>query len=87
MLLTATTNLLGSHANRRTAMNSEALELIQTRITFLERANTELSDVVYRQQQQIQALTAAIRDVSERLRATPAGTNEGMPEEERPPHY
>jgi len=68
-------------------MNSEALELIQTRITFLERANTELSDVVYRQQQQIQALTAAIRDVSERLRATQAGTNEGTPEEERPPHY
>jgi uncharacterized coiled-coil protein SlyX len=68
-------------------MNSEALELIQTRITFLERANTELSDVVYRQQQQIQALTAAIRDVSERLRATQADTNEGMPEEERPPHY
>jgi len=68
-------------------MNSEALELIQTRITFLERANTELSDVVYRQQQQIQALTAAIRDVSERLRATQAGTNEAMPEEERPPHY
>jgi SlyX protein len=68
-------------------MNSEALEQIQIRITFLERANTELSDVVYRQAQQIQALTAAIKDVSERLRATQSATGEGTPEEERPPHY
>ena len=68
-------------------MNSEALEQIQTRITFLERANTELSDVVYRQAQQIQALTAAIKDVSERLRAMQSGAGEGTPEEERPPHY
>jgi uncharacterized coiled-coil protein SlyX len=67
-------------------MNSEALEQIQT-ITFLGRANAELSDVVYRQAQQIQALTAAIKDVSERLRATQSGTGEGTPEEERPPHY
>ena len=68
-------------------MNSEALELIQTRIAFLERANTELSDVVYRQQQEIQALTAAIKDVSQRLRATQAATDERTAEEERPPHY
>ena len=67
-------------------MNSEALELIQTRLAFLERANTELSDVVYRQQQEIQALTAAIKDVSQRLRATQSAPDDAA-EEERPPHY
>src|SRR5262249_38895593 len=33
-------------------MNSEAIEQIETKIAFLESANFELSDVVYRQQQE-----------------------------------
>ena len=51
-------------------MNEETLEQIQTKIAFLERANTDLSDVVYRQQQEIRALHARIKEVAERLDGT-----------------
>jgi len=68
-------------------MNGEALEQLQTKIAFLERANAELSDAVYRQQREIQALTAAVKELSERLQADQAGAGERAPEDERPPHY
>jgi len=50
-------------------MNEQALEQIQTKIAFLEQANAELSDVVFRQQLEIRALGARIKEVSERLAA------------------
>lgn len=68
-------------------MKSDALEEIQTKMAFLERANAELSDAVYRQQREIQALTAAMKEISERLRAAQSGGGERAPEDERPPHY
>jgi SlyX protein len=68
-------------------MDSEALEQIQSKIAFLERANTELSDVVFRQQQEIQALAARLKEVSTRLQTVPSGHDDGTAEDERPPHY
>jgi uncharacterized coiled-coil protein SlyX len=68
-------------------MNSETLEVIQTKIAFLERANTELSDVVFRQHREIQALEARIRAIADRLNAAPAQEGARATEEERPPHY
>lgn len=68
-------------------MDSEALEQIQSKIAFLERANTELSDVVFRQQQEIWALAARLKEVSARLQTVQSGDDEGTPEDERPPHY
>jgi SlyX protein len=68
-------------------MNDEALEQIQTKIAFLERANTELSDVVFRQQQEIRALGARIKEVSERLETAQSEERQRPPEDERPPHY
>jgi SlyX protein len=68
-------------------MDSEALEQIQSKIAFLERANTELSDVVFRQQQEIQALAARLKEVSARLQTEQSGHDEGTAEDERPPHY
>ena len=68
-------------------MNDEALEQIQTKIAFLERANTDLSDVVYRQQQEIRALNARIKAVSERFDTAQAEERQRPPEDERPPHY
>lgn len=67
-------------------MDSEALEQIQSKIAFLERANTELSDVVFRQQQEIQALAARLKEVSARLQRVQSGDDQPTPEE-RPPHY
>jgi uncharacterized coiled-coil protein SlyX len=68
-------------------MNDETLEQIQTKIAFLERANTDLSDVVYRQQQEIRALHARLKEVSERLGTAQVEERQRLPEDERPPHY
>jgi uncharacterized coiled-coil protein SlyX len=68
-------------------MDSEALEQIQSKIAFLERANTELSDVVLRLQQEIQALAARLKEVSARLQTVQSGDDEGTAQDERPPHY
>jgi uncharacterized coiled-coil protein SlyX len=64
-----------------------SLQEIQTKIAFLERANTDLSDVVFRQQREIQVLAARLQEISERLRAAESGEAARTPQDERPPHY
>jgi len=69
-------------------MNTEALELIETKVAFLERANAELSDVVFRQQRHIDALRDQVAALAARLQLL--GEPDGTPrtvEDERPPHY
>jgi SlyX protein len=68
-------------------MNEETLEQIQTKIAFLERAVSELSEVVFRQHQEIQALEAKLKALSERLSGAQADETPCRPEQERPPHY
>jgi SlyX protein len=68
-------------------VNEEALEEIQTKIAFLEQANADLSDVVFRQQQEIRALGARIKEVSERLAAAQSEDRPRSAADERPPHY
>jgi SlyX protein len=63
------------------------LEQIQTKIAYLERANTDLSDVVFRLQQEIQALERKLKNISERVHAAQSADGERPPEDERPPHY
>jgi SlyX protein len=71
-------------------MNDPTLELIETKIAYLERANTELSDVVFRQQREIQALAEALaaqmKMMSERLQVQ-SEESVASAVEERPPHY
>jgi uncharacterized coiled-coil protein SlyX len=68
-------------------MNDETLEQIQTKIAFLERASAELSDVVFRQHKEIQALEAKLKAVTDRLSGAQADDGPRPPEQERPPHY
>jgi SlyX protein len=68
-------------------MNSDAIERIETKIAFLESANVELSDVVYRQQQEIAALRARLDALTQRIEAAQTPDTLRAPEEERPPHY
>ena len=68
-------------------MNDETLEQIQTKIAFLERASAELSDVVFRQHREIQALEAKLKSVAERLSSAQSSEALRTPEQERPPHY
>lgn len=68
-------------------MNDEALEQIQTKIAFLERATSELSDVVFRQHGEIQALEAKLKAVVDRLSASQSDEVPRSPDQEKPPHY
>jgi uncharacterized coiled-coil protein SlyX len=68
-------------------MNDEALEQIQTKIAFLERATSELSDVVFRQHREIQALEAKLKAVADRLSGAQSDEVLRPPDQEKPPHY
>jgi uncharacterized coiled-coil protein SlyX len=68
-------------------MNVQTLEQIETKIAFLERANAELSEAVFRQHQDIETLRAQIAALASRLEAVQSDTGVRTPEEERPPHY
>jgi uncharacterized coiled-coil protein SlyX len=69
-------------------MNADApLEQIQTKIAFLESAVAELSDVVFRQHQEIQLLEAKLKALADRLRSGQFEDAPRAPEQERPPHY
>jgi uncharacterized coiled-coil protein SlyX len=69
------------------AMNDEALEQIQTKIAFLERATSELSDVVFRQHGEIQALEAKLNAVLDRLSGAQSDEVPRPLDQEKPPHY
>ena len=68
-------------------MSTEAIERLEMKIAYLERANNELSDVVYRQQREIQGLRAKMETLADRVSAMPAAEEGRTPEDERPPHY
>jgi uncharacterized coiled-coil protein SlyX len=68
-------------------MSDALLEEMQTKIAFLERASTELSDVVFRQHLEIQALQARLQALIERLSSAASDDMARTPEQERPPHY
>jgi uncharacterized coiled-coil protein SlyX len=68
-------------------MDNQRLEQVETKIAFLERANVELSDVVVRQQREIETLRAQLGALAARVDAAQLETGVRTPEEERPPHY
>jgi uncharacterized coiled-coil protein SlyX len=67
---------------------AETIEKLETKIAFLESANAELSDVVYRQKKEIDDLRTRIAGLAARLDAAQeeAGRSYSL-EEEKPPHY
>jgi uncharacterized coiled-coil protein SlyX len=67
-------------------VHDESLEQVQSKIAYLERAMAELSDVVFRQHQEIQVLEAQLKSIKERLEG-PASEEMRSSTEERPPHY
>ena len=68
-------------------MTPETLEQLETKIAFLDRANTELSDVVARQQKEIDALRAELRALASRLDDAQPDARPWTADEEKPPHY
>jgi uncharacterized coiled-coil protein SlyX len=67
-------------------MQDDALEQVQSKIAHLERAMAELSDVVFRQHQEMKALDAQLKAVRERLEGASFEETRST-EQERPPHY
>ncbi len=57
------------------------------KLAFLERANAELSDVVYSQHKEIEALREGLRTLAGKLDERQSPEPVRRPEDERPPHY
>jgi SlyX protein len=70
-----------------TVMNAANLEQIELKIAFLERANHELSDVVYRQQRELDELHARLSTFAGRVDELIGQQRPYSEDEERPPHY
>ncbi len=68
-------------------MNDESIERIELKIAYLERANNDLSEVVYRQQQQIDALRAELAVLNGKMEAAMTEATVYTLEQEKPPHY
>lgn len=68
-------------------MNTDIVEQLETKLAFLERSVTELSDVVYKQQLDIAGLNERLAVLANRFDAFRTTDREYTPEEERPPHY
>jgi uncharacterized coiled-coil protein SlyX len=66
---------------------STPVEQIEVRIAYLEKANADLSDVVYQQRRELEALRARLLELMGRLDASQTPTTTYSPEDEKPPHY
>jgi len=66
---------------------NEALERVELKVAYLERANNELSDVVYGQQREIEGLRLQIELLKSQLDTLKQTDRPYTAEEERPPHY
>ena len=66
---------------------SADIERLELKIAYLERANNELSDVVYRQQLELDQLRARVASLVDRVEAIKDSPTQYTPEQEKPPHY
>ncbi len=66
---------------------SERLEQVEIRIAFLEQANAELSDAVYKLRQELEALRTQLAIAMQRREAAQTALTEYTAEQEKPPHY
>lgn len=71
---------------RAAVPDTTRLETVEFKIAHLERAVQELSDVLYRQQQQLDATLALNQRLREQLEDLEGRTGEATPVEV-PPHY
>ncbi|BCK88364.1 protein SlyX [Sideroxyarcus emersonii] len=68
-------------------MIEERLINIETKIAFQEDQVEELNKTVYQQQQKLERLEAICEALARQVRSLSEARNEGMPANERPPHY
>lgn len=68
-------------------MTDDRFEQLEMKLAYLERANQELGDVVYRQQQALDELGARLERLAEQVRANAEAARPYTEAEEAPPHY
>ena len=68
-------------------MSSTDIERLESKIAYLEQSASELSDVVYRQQRELDDLRVRLHALLERVEAQKETPTEYTTEQERPPHY
>ncbi len=67
-------------------MTDEDRESLEIKIAYLEKASSELSEVLFRQQRKIEQLEAQIGSLHARLVAIVLADAPSL-EDEKPPHY
>lgn len=65
----------------------QRIEQLEIKVAFLEEANTQLSELVYRQRQELEALRTQLAGFVERIEAAREQVTSYTPEQEKPPHY
>jgi SlyX protein len=74
-------------------MDSDRLDTLEEKLAYIEASNAELSDEIFRQQQEIAALTKAHHEAMERLQSLEDAEAEAMSGQggsiamDKPPHY
>lgn len=63
------------------------IEQLEVKVAFLEQANSQLGDELFRQRQQVEALEARLQALVGRLEASAAPPDVYSDEDEKPPHY
>ena len=66
---------------------NHSIEQLEIKVAFLEQANGELSQELYRQRQELEALRAQLAVLLERLEAAQSESTSYSEEQEKPPHY
>jgi uncharacterized coiled-coil protein SlyX len=66
---------------------SDRLEQIEFRMAYLEQANTQLSDAMIQQQQELKTLRAELSILLQRMEAAQSQSTAWTPQDEKPPHY
>ncbi len=65
----------------------QRIEQLEIKIAFLEQANGQLSEELYRQRRELEALRAQLAVLQQRLEAAQSQSTTYSPEQEKPPHY
>jgi SlyX protein len=63
------------------------IEQLEIKVAYLEQANGQLSDEIYRQRQQVEALRMQLEALSGRFEAAQSSPTTYTAEQEIPPHY
>lgn len=68
-------------------MNEDRLVEIETKMAFQENIIKDLSDAVYSQQKQIDALNKTIKQLVDQIEGSSDISPRGNLKDEKPPHY